>query len=150
MDDYIYIWIFQLSFQWAIECNDCILEHFFSKKWYLGDDTKLHLMVKLQFWRSGECKVFILDNLLQLLPGPLKPIIVVPYRILSMGQIELCENYNYKIKYLNPYNCNYFASRRVTWRYTWILRIVISLLKPYNYIPTFKRNIYLKPYNYSY
>ena len=48
-----------------------------SKKWYPVYDTKLHLMVRLQFRRSGECEV--------------------PVRVPSICQIELFKNHLYSI-----------------------------------------------------
>ena len=49
-------------------------------------DTKLHLVVKLIFWSSGECAIILL---LSLRPGPLWPRVVVPVRVPSVSQINL-------------------------------------------------------------
>ena len=42
-------------------------------------DTKLHLMVRLPFWRSGECGVRI----------AITHRMTLPVRLTSMGQIDL-------------------------------------------------------------
>ena len=54
-------------------------------------DTKLHLVVRLQFWA-----VWSTSSLL-LLSGPLWLGVIIPVRIPSMGQIELFKNYLYSI-----------------------------------------------------
>ena len=46
--------------------------------------TKLHLMMRLQFWRSGECGVP---------QGSFWPWVVVPVKVSSMSQIDLFRNY---------------------------------------------------------
>ena len=52
-----------------------------------GYDTKLHLMVWLQSWSFGKCVVafYCYYSI-----GPLCPTVVVPVRVLSMGQTDLC------------------------------------------------------------
>ena len=48
---------------WSLEYTNCILSrgvrHFFltKKNWFPGYDTKPHLVVRLQFWRTEECGV---------------------------------------------------------------------------------------------
>ena len=54
------------------------------------DDTKLHPVVRLQFWRSGECGI---TSLLPLLSYPLYTKVIMFDRGLSMGQIELFKIY---------------------------------------------------------
>ena len=51
------------------------------------DDTKLHLWVRVKFWRS--------EGSLPLLPGPLWPGGVVYIMVISTGQIDLLSNYLY-------------------------------------------------------
>ena len=57
-------------------------------------DTKLHLMVRPQFWRSGE---MWRTPSLSLLPGPFLSRVVVPVRVPYMGQIDVFKNYSYSI-----------------------------------------------------
>ena len=57
-----------------------------TQKYFPGYDTKLYLMVKLQFWSNEECEV---TPSLSLFPGPLWPRMVVPFRVSSMGQITI-------------------------------------------------------------
>ena len=64
----------------------------------LGYDTKLHLMVRLQFLRSGEVEVT--SSLLQL-SGSLWPWAVVSVRVITKGQMHRFENYSYSIGILN-------------------------------------------------
>ena len=59
----------------------------------LGYDSKVHLMVKLQYWRSGVCSVS-----LHCIPGPLWPKVTGLVRVPTMGQIELFKNYSYSIR----------------------------------------------------
>ena len=63
-----------------------------------GYNIKLHLMVRLQFWRSEEC--WLLSSL-TLIPGPLWLKVVVPVRLLSMGQTDLFKNYLVLISLFN-------------------------------------------------
>ena len=66
-------------------------------------DTKLHQMLKLQFWSSGSIGVAFLP----LHPDPDWSRMLVPVKTLSMGQIYL---FNHLptiiiISYLKPYDC---------------------------------------------
>ena len=82
----------------------------------------------IHFWRSEECGLL---PSLQLLSVPLNPRLVVPVRVRSMGQIDL-----FKITwYLIKWNKNIL--KIVTWSYNFfLLRIIISYLKPYNSVQT--------------
>ena len=57
-------------------------------------NPKLHLMVRLQFWISGECGV---HHSLPSLQIPVCPELIVPVRIPSIGKIDLFKNYTYPI-----------------------------------------------------
>ena len=67
------------------------------EKWCSEYSTKLHLVVRLQLCSSGEIAV---TSLLLLLPGPLWPKVVILVKVLSLGQIDLFENYWYYIRIL--------------------------------------------------
>ena len=57
-----------------------------TKKWCTRYDIKLHLIVRVQFWRSsGVWSTYSLP----LRPGPLRPKLVVPVRVPFMGQIDV-------------------------------------------------------------
>ena len=60
------------------------VSHYFN---YRGFVTKLHSVVRLQFWRSNDSGILLL--LLLLLPGLLLPGLIVSVRVLSMSQIDL-------------------------------------------------------------
>ena len=55
-------------------------------------DTELDLMVRLEFWRSGECGI---TSSLTLLPGPLLPGVVRHVDVPSMDQIRLFKDYSH-------------------------------------------------------
>ena len=57
-------------------------------------DTKLQLVLRLQFLRSGECG---LPHLLPLLPGSLRLRILISVRVPCIDQTELFKNYSYLI-----------------------------------------------------
>ena len=65
-----------------------------------GCDIKLHWTLRLQFLSFGEFGVY-------LLPGSLLPGVVVTFRVLSMGQIELFYHLLkiIIISYSKPYSC---------------------------------------------
>ena len=71
-------------------------------------DTKLHLMMKLQFWGMWSTPS------MPLLLGILSPGLVIPVMIQSMDQIDLFENYSYSIGILN---CKLFVLKILTWSY---------------------------------
>ena len=55
----------------------------------IGYDTKLHIGMRLLFWRSGDCGV---NYSLPLLPGPLSSRLVEPVRVLSIVLIGIWDN----------------------------------------------------------
>ena len=55
-----------------------------------GYDTKLHLVIRFNFRIPVG---YVVNSLLQLLPGPLCPGVVVPVRVPFMDQINPFENY---------------------------------------------------------
>ena len=57
-------------------------------------DTKLHMIMRFQFWRF----VWVLSTLSSLLPGPVWPKERVPVKVPFMCQIDLFNNYLYPIK----------------------------------------------------
>ena len=59
------------------------------KNWCPSYNTKLYLMTRLQFWLSEGCEV---------IPSDVHSSVVVPVRILLMGQIDLFRNYLYLIE----------------------------------------------------
>ena len=67
-------------------------------------DTKLHWMVRLQSWSLG--RKLSTSLLLPLFLGPLRPGLIVPARVVPLGQIELFNHFQ-KIffSYLKPYSC---------------------------------------------
>ena len=70
-------------------------------------NTKLHLIMKLQFLSYGECGV---TTTLPLLPGSLWPRVVVPISIPSMGQIDVLEN----DLYITMYKLFFIKNRYLT------------------------------------
>ena len=65
-----------------------------SPKGYPRYNIKLHLIVRLQFWRSGECRV---TTSLSLLPRPLWLGVIIPVRIKSMGPTDLFKNHAHSL-----------------------------------------------------
>ena len=65
---------------------------------YPGYDSKLLLLVKLQFWSFVEWGVLLHCHYSQVHSDPG---VVVPVRVLSMSQIELFNH----LFYLKPFNC---------------------------------------------
>ena len=80
-----------VSCEWGLEYADCISCRWVKplKKMCSGYDTKLHWMVRFQFWRSGACRVLLHC---QVFSG-----VVVPIKIPRLGQIYL-KNYLYLIE----------------------------------------------------
>ena len=72
-------------------------------------DTKLYLMVKLQFWRSGRAYSI---PLLPLIPGPLGPGVVLLVRVSSRGQIDRVKNYSYLNSDQKVLRNNYTKAKR--------------------------------------
>ena len=65
------------------------------KKWGCpGYDTKLHLVVRLQFWKSVEYRIPLQQHY-SLVHSEIS--VLVPVRIISQCQINLFENYLYSI-----------------------------------------------------
>ena len=60
-----------------------------------------------------ECWGMLSTTSLPLLPGPLRPGVIVPLRVQSMGQIKLFKH----LLYLKPYNFN-------KWLLNWIISII--------------------------
>ena len=60
-------------------------------------DPKLHMIVRLRSWSSGESGLHLQ---LLLLPGPLWPGVLVPVRVQSMGHIEILIH----LRHLKPFN----------------------------------------------
>ena len=56
-----------------------------SHQGYPGYNTKLHVIGRLQFWECGVTPSLLLHS------GPLWPVVVVPIRVPSMGQIDVCK-----------------------------------------------------------
>ena len=108
-------------------------------------DTKLHLLMRLQFWRSGLCGVSLLD----IIPRTT----LTQSRNIFQGPIYRSNRSIWKLLVLDKnawYQvtvCTLFVSRIVTWRYIYLQKIIIFVL---NYITVFKqilnRSDYLKPY----
>ena len=65
-----------------------LFNHFFIFIW--ASFYGLHLVMRLLFWNSGECGIFLL---LPLLSYPLWLGMVISVRFLSMDQVDLIENY---------------------------------------------------------
>ena len=80
--------------QFGLECMDCIpyrrVKSHPHKKGCTIYDTKPHMVVKHQFWRSEE--LWSTSSLL-LCPGPLCPSVVIFVSVPSMRQIDLFDNY---------------------------------------------------------
>ena len=77
------------SISWSLQYTDCKNLPLPKKRKCLRYDTKLHLVVRLQFWRSREGST----PSLPLFQGPFWPRVVVPIRVPSMSEIDLFENY---------------------------------------------------------
>ena len=102
-----------LPYWWGLKYPDCMLcrgvrpsPHL--KGWF-GYDIKMHLMLKLQFWRSGNCVVQLHVQLLsgQLWCGsncysPIEGIKYICFRII-----------HFQLEYLLPYNSKSFVIRIV-------------------------------------
>ena len=76
-----------VMYQWSLEYTNWIPWKTFHKNGY-GFDTKLHPVVRLQFWSSEHYRI---NSWLPLLPDSLWPGVVVPVRVLFMGQINMSE-----------------------------------------------------------
>ena len=62
---------------------------------------------------------------------------VEPVILLSMGLTDLLKIIHIWSEYLIPYNCRLFVFIIITWSYNCLLIIIIiSYLKPYNYMQT--------------
>ena len=82
-------------------------------------DIKLHLMVKLQFLRMW--------SIPSLLPGPLWPgvVVVVPFRVPSMGQIDVFKNHLYSIRLWGKET---LEKQHKKWRYQHTMSAILWLL----------------------
>ena len=78
-----------------------------SKTGCSGYNSKLHMMMRLKFWRVWSTPS------LPLLPGLLSSIVIVLIRVPAMSRIDLFENYSYSIEHLILYNYKLFILRIV-------------------------------------
>ena len=100
-----------------------------TKKWCLGHDTKLYLILRLQFWRSEECGI-----LLHCYYSMSTDWVVVSVRI-SYGSIRsIWKLYIYMILY----NCKLFVLRIGIWSNNCLSTIT------WTYITVFKRRIIIR------
>ena len=81
-----------------------------------GYDAKVHLMVRLQFWRSRE---YGITPSLSLLLGSLWLRVVLAVMVPSRDQIDLFENYLYNLR--NDYKKSKYEHGSLTSRYKIIL-----------------------------
>ena len=96
-----------------------------TKRGVLWKDSQLHLMMRIQFWRSEEGRA---PPSLPLLPSQNWLKEVALFRVASMGQIDLFKNNSFEWEYLKPYDCMetiYYYSIGIV---TLNIKIVYSLL----------------------
>ena len=61
---------------------------------------------------------------------------MIPIKVLSMDQVDMFKIICIRWEYLIPYICKLFVSIRVIWSSHWLIRVIFSFLKPYNYVQT--------------
>ena len=94
-------------------------------------DTKLYLMVRLLFLISEECRVPLYCYYSQVHSDLESSYLLSSYLSSKFICLKII---HIPWEYLIPYKL--FVFRIVTWCYNYLLRIIISFLKPYNFVKT--------------